>query len=115
MYLREEVGYVETADGQQLALTEIRPRERRGAANRVAFLLLHGFAQNRRTYSLGPMPRSLIARGASVILSNSDTPRIRELYEGLSPRPKIDEVTVPRSINSKGTGRGRIGELLIYA
>jgi pimeloyl-ACP methyl ester carboxylesterase len=68
MYLREEVGYVETADGQQLALTEIRPRERRGAANRVAFLLLHGFAQNRRTYSLGPMPRSLIARGASVFL-----------------------------------------------
>lgn len=58
---------------------------------------------------------SMAARGASVILSNSDTPLIRELYTALSPVPTIDEVEVPRSINSKGGGRGKVKELLIYS
>ncbi len=55
-----------------------------------------------------------VARGASVILSNSDTPLVRELYSALVPKPSFDAVTVPRSINSKAGGRGRIRELLIY-
>ena len=53
-------------------------------------------------------------RGATVILSNSDTELIRDLYGDLSPSPVIDEVEVPRSINSKGRSRGKIRELLIY-
>lgn len=57
---------------------------------------------------------SSAARGAVVILSNSDTPLIRELYTSLSPAPTIDEVEVPRSINSKAGGRGKVKELLIY-
>ena len=57
---------------------------------------------------------TLAARGATVILSNSDTALVRELYSALTPKPSFDEVKVPRSINSKAGGRGRIGELLIY-
>lgn len=58
---------------------------------------------------------AMAARGASVILSNSDTTLIRELYSKLSPAPTIDEVEVPRSINSKGGRRGKIKELLIVS
>ncbi len=57
---------------------------------------------------------ALAARGALVILSNSDTALVRELYSALTPKPSFDEVKVPRSINSKAGGRGRIRELLIY-
>ncbi|GMR23291.1 MAG: DNA adenine methylase [Acidobacteriota bacterium] len=57
---------------------------------------------------------AMVARGASVILSNSDTDLIRKLYTGLTPAPVIDEVEVPRSINSKARSRGKIKELLIH-
>lgn len=57
---------------------------------------------------------AMARRGAAVILSNSDTALIRELYGRLSPQPKIDGVEVARSINSKGRSRGKIRELLIY-
>jgi DNA adenine methylase len=57
---------------------------------------------------------AMAAKGASVILSNSDTDLIRKLYTGLTPTLVIDEVEVPRSINSKGRSRGKIKELLIY-
>jgi DNA adenine methylase len=57
---------------------------------------------------------ALAARGASVILSNSDTALVRELYSALTPKPSFDEVQVPRSINSKTGGRSRVRELLIY-
>ncbi len=56
----------------------------------------------------------LAQRGADVIVSNSDTPLIRELYEGLSPRPRIDVVTVRRAINSNPKRRGGVSELLIH-
>jgi pimeloyl-ACP methyl ester carboxylesterase len=71
MSLREEVAFVETADGQPLALTEIREAGEHPIAagsNEVAFLLVHGFAQNRKGFTLGPMPRSLLERGARVFL-----------------------------------------------
>jgi len=53
-------------------------------------------------------------RGAHVILSNSDTPRIRELYGSVTPTPAMDDVLVPRSINSKGKKRAPVKELLIH-
>lgn len=65
--LREHTHWVETADGQRLALTEVTgdgspPQGGEG------FLLLHGFAQNRKGFTLGPMPRVLLERGARVFL-----------------------------------------------
>ena len=53
--------------------------------------------------------------GAFVILSNSSSDLVRELYESLDPHPRIDEVQVPRAINSKGTSRGPVAELLIHS
>ena len=49
--------------------------------------------------------------GVHVMLSNSDTPLIRDLYRG--PVWRIDSVKVPRNINSKGDGRGAVDELVI--
>lgn len=48
--------------------------------------------------------------GVFVLLSNADVPAVRELYKGF----KLVRVQAPRSINSVGTGRGNVGELLIY-
>lgn len=53
--------------------------------------------------------RYLSGKGVHVLLSNSDTPHSRELYRDF----KIEEVQVGRSINSVGSKRGKIGELLI--
>jgi len=66
--LREQVHAVEAADGQRLALTEILPVEVRAGPSDEAFLLIHGFAQNRLAYSLGAMPGELLDRGARVFL-----------------------------------------------
>jgi len=52
----------------------------------------------------------LARRGCNVMLSNSDTPYIRELFEGY--RTGIS-LTANRSINSKGDRRGPVGELLV--
>ncbi|MEO6398456.1 MAG: DNA adenine methylase [Tepidiformaceae bacterium] len=53
----------------------------------------------------------LTRRGVAAILSNSDHPAVRELYEGRGYR--MDIVTMSRSINSVGTKRASIPELLI--
>lgn len=53
--------------------------------------------------------RVLDDKGCFVMLSNSDTPFIRELYEGFA----IDVVHARRAINSKGDGRGPVTELVI--
>jgi DNA adenine methylase len=45
----------------------------------------------------------------SVVLSNSDVPEVRELYEGYS----IRAVTAARSINSKASRRGPISEVVV--
>jgi len=52
-------------------------------------------------------------RGCKLLLSNSATPFIRKLY---SDRCKyaVVEVDANRNINSVGTGRGKISELLIF-
>lgn len=48
-------------------------------------------------------------KGVYVMLSNSDAPRIRELYSEF----QIDSVMAARAINSKADGRGKISELII--
>jgi len=51
----------------------------------------------------------LASRAIHVILSNSDTPFVRNLYQGLA----IHEVKAQRAINSKASRRGKVGELII--
>jgi hypothetical protein len=60
---------------------------------------------------LADVARSLVARGCHVLLSNSDTPLVRELYASFC----ISEVHAPRSVNSDAAGRGDVVELLISA
>lgn len=47
--------------------------------------------------------------GAYVVISNSDTTRIRRLYKDFD----LHEVSAPKSINSDGSGRGKKREFLI--
>lgn len=54
--------------------------------------------------------RALKERGVHVILSNSDTPMVRDLYRD---QFELRHVLCGRSINSKGSQRGRVGELVI--
>ena len=51
-------------------------------------------------------------KGCFVMLSNSDTLFINELYSGLDGIT-INKITAGRSINSKGSGRGKITEVLV--
>jgi pimeloyl-ACP methyl ester carboxylesterase len=66
--LPEMLRLVEADDGQRLALTEVALPGRAPRPGAPAFLLLHGFAQNRKGFSLGPMPGALLERGARVFL-----------------------------------------------
>lgn len=66
--LLEKTARVEAADGQRLALTEVRRPRSRARPGAPAFLLVHGFAQNRRAFTLGALPRELLERGARVFL-----------------------------------------------
>ena len=51
--------------------------------------------------------------GASVMLSNADTPFIRSLYP--ESAFAVYPVSAPRPINGNGNGRGPVAELLITA
>lgn len=51
-------------------------------------------------------------RGCFVMLSNSDTPFINKLYSELE-RVSINKIIAGRAINSKGSKRGKINEVLI--
>jgi DNA adenine methylase len=51
----------------------------------------------------------VVAAGAFALLSNSDTPRTRELYRGWDVRT----VAATRRINSKASDRGEINEILV--
>lgn len=51
-------------------------------------------------------------RGCFVMLSNSDTPYINELYLGIKG-VTVHKITAGRAINSKGSGRGKITEVLV--
>lgn len=52
---------------------------------------------------------ALDARGCKLMLSNSDVPFIRELYA----KWRIDVVRAPRAINSKGSKRGKVNEVVV--
>lgn len=51
-------------------------------------------------------------RGCFVMLSNSDTPFINKIYSGLKGI-HVNKVEAGRAINSKGSGRGKITEVLV--
>jgi len=67
-----------------------------------------GFGEKEQR-QLAELYRELSNRGCFVMLSNSDTPLIRELYKDFT----INEIQASRAINSNGTGRGKITELLV--
>ena len=48
-------------------------------------------------------------RGIRAMLSNSDTPFVRELYGGFA----IDQVQAARAVNSKANGRGKVAEVIV--
>ncbi len=53
--------------------------------------------------------KGLVAKGCNVMLSNSNTKLIHELYAEYN----IEEVYANRAINSKGNKRGKISELIV--
>jgi DNA adenine methylase len=53
--------------------------------------------------------KNLVTRGVTCILSNSDTELVRQLYEDF----EIIPVQAKRHINSKGDGRGNVGEVIV--
>jgi DNA adenine methylase len=53
--------------------------------------------------------RALDRRGCQLMLSNSDTPLIRELYRDF----RIDTVMAPRSVNSRADRRGAVAEVVV--
>jgi DNA adenine methylase len=59
--------------------------------------------------ALAEYARTLDARGVFVMLSNNDTPFIRDLYDGFL----VETAPCGRSINSKAEGRGKIDEVII--
>lgn len=70
-----------------------------------------GFGEGEQR-ALHLLARKLLDRGVNVFLSNSDAPLVRELYAN----PElwdVQEVLVPRSVNSDGAKRGNVRELLI--
>ncbi|HET6613008.1 MAG TPA: DNA adenine methylase [Kofleriaceae bacterium] len=61
--------------------------------------------------ALAQNARDLAERGCHVMVSNSDTPLIRELYADFH----IATVKCARAINSKGSCRGQVNEVIITA
>ena len=53
--------------------------------------------------------RKLDERGVMFMLSNSDTPLIRELYQGFN----IETILAPRAVSCKGDGRRAVKEVLV--
>lgn len=71
-----------------------------------------GFGPNEQA-ALRDCARNLVERGVRVLISNSDTPLIRELY---ADEPfKIGTVFASRAVNSKAERRGKVAEVLIRA
>jgi DNA adenine methylase len=71
--------------------------------HQVAF----GDAEHQR---LADCYRKLSDRGISVVLSNSDTPRTRELFGDFAH----EFVSARRNINSAARGRGPTSEILVF-
>ena len=60
---------------------------------------------------LAEMFGRLARRGVHVVLSNSDTPLVRDLYKHFH----TERVYARRAINSRATGRGRVAEVIVVA
>lgn len=60
---------------------------------------------------LAQVAMKLKERGVRVLLSNHDTPGLRELYP---PPFTIDRILAPRTVNSDATRRGGVPEVLIH-
>jgi DNA adenine methylase len=73
---------------------------------------LTGFGRDEQ-HRLKSVCDDLHSRGCKLLLSNSATPFIRKLYSNKSKYTVVD-VDANRNINSVGTGRGKISELLIF-
>jgi DNA adenine methylase len=67
-----------------------------------------GFSQDDQT-RLRDVYEALDRRGCKLMLSNSDVPFIRELYNGFN----IDTVAAPRAINCDATKRGKVSEVVV--
>lgn len=67
-----------------------------------------GFSYNDHV-RLAKVVQKLAKKKIRLVISNADVPETWELYAGLN----ISKVQAPRSINSDGTGRGKVSELLI--
>jgi len=67
-----------------------------------------GEAEQRR---LAEVFATLAARGCRVMLSNSDTPLVHELYAGF----RIERVLARRAINSKAGRRGEVYEVVVLS
>lgn len=74
---------------------------------------LSGFGKNEQR-RLKNVSDSLVKRGCKVLLSNSATDFIKELYSN-EEYYSIIEVAATRSINSVGASRGKINEVLIFS
>lgn len=68
----------------------------------------NGFTRDDQT-RLRDVFRELDRRGSKLMLSNSDVPFIRELYQGY----QIDQVLVPRAVSCAANRRGPVPELII--
>jgi DNA adenine methylase len=60
---------------------------------------------------LSRVVHELVEKGCRVVLSNSPSPRILDLYRGF----RVARVLVPRAINSVGSRRTRVDELIVVA
>jgi len=58
---------------------------------------------------LAEAARGLVDRGVKVLISNSDTPLTRDLYQGFH----IHEISAPRSVGASGSTRKKVSELLL--
>jgi DNA adenine methylase len=76
-------------------------------ANFTSYTLGAFTDENQR--ELADIARRLASRGCHVMVSNSDTPFIHDLYQGF----RVSRVRCPRSINSATSRRGEVNELII--
>lgn len=75
-------------------------------SNFTAYSGKFGAAEHER---LANSCRALVQRGVYCVVSNSDTPMVRELYQGF----ELFSVEARRSVNADATKRGKITELII--
>jgi len=93
--------------GRHHAPIPVQPTRNGGETNFTAYTP-GGFGKHDQQ-ALAAVFRQLDQRGVLVMLSNSETPLVRQLYAGF----RIDVVSANRSINSKATKRGAIAELVV--